>query len=423
MQHFKYYVTAFLLFAFWGKTFSQKSDLKYSAGGYVELDHFSFLAEKDGFISQRNQSAVLISLESQLNDGYAFFSSVEFRNDLSDSRRNRVYLKETYIDVFSRNVDLRIGKQVIPWGKADGFNPTDNLNPVDYSDILDTEDETVGIFSASAKLYLGDWQLQGVFSPAFQACILPDAGSRWQPEYPSFITYNGVDLPARFRWREAAVPANRFRNSQFAFKISKTAGSVDFSVSYYNGLNGIPDVGNEIESVVNDTVNISVTQNYYRRQVAGADFSCISGKYVFKGEGALFIPAWGKPYFQYILGFDRIFSNVTGDKNLFVIMQWIHELKNKGVEYGGTDFNHLFQKNLMSRVEMELNRDMKLSLQAVYTFKYEDFYIRPEFRYGISDGLNLILSADILGGNRSKNGLFASYSGNDRIQIRLKYNF
>jgi hypothetical protein len=300
------------------------------------------------------------------------------------------------------------------------------LNPTDYSDILDTEDETIGILSVNAKFYLGDWQIQGVFSPTFQASILPSYSSRWQQEYPSFITYNGVDLPAQFRWQEVDIPGNKFRDSQFAFKISKNANNVDFSFSYYNGLNDIPDIYSAIEPVVNDTISIAISQNYYKHQVIGVDFSCTSGKYVFKGEGAFFMPDkihGNNPYFQYILGFDRTFSNVVGDKNLFVILQWIHELKDKDVEYGGTDFNHLFQKNIMSRVEMELNRDMKLSLQLVYALKYEDFYIKPEFRYNISDGLNLNLSMDILGGNRSKNGLFASYFDNDRIQIKLKYNF
>jgi hypothetical protein len=427
MQYVKYYITVFFLFAFLGKTFSREGDFKYSAGGFVELDHFSFLKEKSGLINHRNQSTALLNIESQFNNSYAFFSSVEFRNDLSDSRRNRAYLKEAYIDIFSQKIDLRTGKQVIPWGKADGFNPTDNLNPTDYSDILDTEDETLGILAANIKLYLGDWQIQGVFSPAFQASILPGSGSRWQQDYPSFVIYNGVDLPARFHWREDDIPGNKFRDSQFAFKISKTAGNVDFSFSYYSGLNDIPDIGNGIESVMNDTVNIAISQNYYRRQVTGADFSCISGKYVFKGEGALFIPDGintdDSPYFQYVLGFDRIFGNIAGNKSLFVTVQWIHELKNKNAEYDGKDFNHLFQKNLMSRIEMELNRDMKLSLQLIYAFKYEDFYIKPEFKYNISDGLNLNLSMDIAGGNKNKNGFFASYADNDRIQIKLKYNF
>jgi hypothetical protein len=328
---------------------------------------------------------------------------------LSDARRNRVYLKETYIDIFSRKIDLRIGKQVILWGKADGFNPTGNLTPVDYSDILDTDNEEIGIFAVNTKFYLGDWQIQGIFSPIFQASILPSVNSRWQQDYPFFINYENTIIPARFFWKDAEMPANKFKNSQFAFRLSKNFSCMDFSLSYYNGLNDIPIISSKIEHIINDTVNIAISQCYYKHQVVGVDFSWVLGKYVIKGEGAAFFPSGvneNKPYFQYVLGFDRTFNDAIYDKNLFVIVQWIHELTAKNVTYNSKDFNHLFQKNIMSRIEIELNSNMAFALQMIYALKYEDFYIKPEFKYNISDGLNLNFSTDILGGNKNKNGFF-----------------
>ncbi|MDR3340606.1 MAG: hypothetical protein LBT25_11065 [Candidatus Symbiothrix sp.] len=409
-----------------GKSFSQENDFKYSINGFVEIDHFSFFKEKRDFINHRNQSLLQLNIKSDFNDNFSFFSSVEFRNDLSDSRRDRIYLKEAFIDMFFPKIDLRIGKQVILWGKADGFNPTNNLIPTDYSDILDTDGEEIGILSANAKFYVNDWQIQGIFSPAFQASVFPSFNSRWQQNYPSLLSYNGLNLPTHFLWNNTEMHGNVFSDSQFAFKVSRNLKNLDFSFSYYNGLNDIPLIYNKIESVINDTINISITQNYYKHQVIGIDFSYILEKYVIKGEGAFFIPnspKEAKTYFQYALGFDRAFNNIIYDKSLFVIVQWIQELKVKNLEYSSKDLNHLFQKNIMSRIEMELNRNMKLSLQLVYALKYEDFYIKPEFKYNISDGLNLNLSTDILGGNKSKEGFFSSYSDNTRVQIKLKYNF
>jgi hypothetical protein len=415
-----------MLFMFCGKIFSQESELKYSIDGFVEIDHFSFFKEKQDFVNNRNQSTILLNLKSNLNDNYSFFSSVEFRNDLSDSRRNRVYMKEVYIDLFTQKIDLRAGKQVVSWGKADGFNPTNNLIPIDYSDILDTDNEEIGIFAVNAKFYLNDWQIQGIFSPIFQASVLPSADSRWQQDYPPVINYEDMIMPARFFWKNAEMPANTFKNSQFAFRLSRNLSRMDFSLSYYSGFNDIPVISNAIESLTNDTVNIAISQNYYKHQAVGADFSWVLGKYVLKGEGAAFIPSGAggnKPYFQYVLGFDRTFNDVIRDNNLFVTVQWIHELTSSNIRYSSKDFNHLFQKNIMSRLEMELNSNMTFALQMVYALKYEDFYIKPEFRYSISDGLNLNLSTDILGGNKSKDGFFSSYSDSNRVQIKLKYNF
>ena len=43
-----------------------------------------------------------------------------------------------YLDVYRLvpHLDLRIGRQIVSWGSADKFNPTNNLNTLDYSDPL-----------------------------------------------------------------------------------------------------------------------------------------------------------------------------------------------------------------------------------------------------------------------------------------------
>ncbi len=41
----------------------------------------------------------------------------------------RPELDEAYVDLYLPMVDLRLGRQVVAWGTADGFNPTDVVNP------------------------------------------------------------------------------------------------------------------------------------------------------------------------------------------------------------------------------------------------------------------------------------------------------
>ncbi len=43
-----------------------------------------------------------------------------------------------YLDVYRilPHLDLRIGRQIVSWGSADKFNPTNNLNTLDFSDPL-----------------------------------------------------------------------------------------------------------------------------------------------------------------------------------------------------------------------------------------------------------------------------------------------
>ena len=47
----------------------------------------------------------------------------------NDGTANEGRLIEAYATVHFSKSDLRIGKQIVAWGRADGINPTDNLTP------------------------------------------------------------------------------------------------------------------------------------------------------------------------------------------------------------------------------------------------------------------------------------------------------
>ncbi|MDQ7054066.1 MAG: hypothetical protein Q9P14_14720 [candidate division KSB1 bacterium] len=70
---------------------------------------------------------------------------------------------EAYIDVYGfvlDNFDLRIGKQRLNWGTADRLNPTDNLNPDDFSDLVNFA-EKVPTWAVKGSYYVGDFTLTG----------------------------------------------------------------------------------------------------------------------------------------------------------------------------------------------------------------------------------------------------------------------
>src|SRR5581483_9244178 len=50
----------------------------------------------------------------------------------------RLEAHAAYVDIYKLlpHLDLRMGRQVVVWGTADKFNPTNNLNSLDFSDPL-----------------------------------------------------------------------------------------------------------------------------------------------------------------------------------------------------------------------------------------------------------------------------------------------
>jgi len=52
-----------------------------------------------------------------------------------------VDLREGYVSLYLGALDLRLGQQIVVWGRADAFNPTNNLTPIDLGVRSPIEDD------------------------------------------------------------------------------------------------------------------------------------------------------------------------------------------------------------------------------------------------------------------------------------------
>ena len=71
--------------------------------------------------------------------GEAIYDPKAYRNwvedDFSERYRRTFYrLKEAYTDLGFENFDLKVGNQVVVWGKSDGMPVTDVITPIDLSE-------------------------------------------------------------------------------------------------------------------------------------------------------------------------------------------------------------------------------------------------------------------------------------------------
>lgn len=68
------------------------------------------------------------------------------------------YFRELYVDTSAGPVDLRIGKQQVVWGTADGIKLLDIINPADFREFNQdtTEDQRVPIWMIKAETDIGD---------------------------------------------------------------------------------------------------------------------------------------------------------------------------------------------------------------------------------------------------------------------------
>ena len=181
-------------------------------------------------------------------------------------------IREAYFQWRGAWLDVTAGRQIISWGAADGFNPTDKMLPKDLTIVSsDRDDRNLGIPALRADMYLADYTLTGVWQPIFvdskfRLSSLPDEAT---------IHINDVDLPEE-----------KLSNSGVALKLAAAYGAADVSVSYFYGWDNYPDIILDQAVISDENTQVRVTPVFNRIENYGADFSAVLGPLIVRGEAA-----------------------------------------------------------------------------------------------------------------------------------------
>jgi hypothetical protein len=219
-------------------------------------------------------------------------------------------VREAYANAYLGPVDLRLGKQIIVWGRADLLNPTNNLTPNDMRIRSPIEDDRrIGNVGARAIVRLQPlpMRFEAVWMPFFVPSELPP-----------------VSLPSFVSFADPVYPEPAARNGLGAGRLHLELPSVEMSISYLQGPAPLP--GLTLTSVTYGLdPSVKVSRTAYRHQVIGFDFSTAIGDIVaIRGEAAYRRPFEyqdriynPRPDLQYALGLDRTFGKVM------VIVQYL----------------------------------------------------------------------------------------------------
>lgn len=242
------------------------------------------------------------------------------------SMMNRFHMESraAYIALneLAKGLDIKIGRQIVVWGTADKFSPTNNINSDDLEDRpLFTEpiaNQMVVVDYAPLRDRL--W-FQAVYIPLFFPALLPPSAAAGlrdpYAEVPfadpanseriyylqdTFIPQNPKLLPKVLG--HVIMPDRTLANGQAAAKIGTRLADIDISASYYYGRHDIP-LPAEVESSVIHPLNADdePEDGYYiqsdayliypKMQVIGLDFTTQVpwlGNMGIWGEAGLFIP-------------------------------------------------------------------------------------------------------------------------------------
>ena len=395
------------------RTWQGMRDQKLS--GALRLDYFRSSRELDdrtGFLG----STVQLKALPDVTDGIDGKLEVRATNPaIGDGADTETSLLEGYATVHFASADLRIGKQIVAWGRADGINPTDNLTPRDFKVLLPFEDDQ-RFGTTALKL---DWYLSTEHTLTFFTT--------------PFFEPSKFPFPPGMRLRETR-PARTLSNSEAAVNFNKTGGGLDWSLSYFHGYSLLPEMHPLPSSPV-------LELRYPKVDVIGADLARNFGRYGMRAEIAYIQtedrrgqnPVAVNPYIYVVAGVDRTFLENL-NVNLQLVGRWVQHYTdpstiadpNARAAATANAINFGLQKRanhgMTARVSNKwFNNTLEAELLAFVNFEHTNSYLRPLVTYAFTDHAKATLGAEFYRG--PDNTPFGQLKRNRGAFAELRFSF
>jgi hypothetical protein len=333
-------------------------------------------------------------------------------------------LSEFYFDMKLGRIDLRAGKQEIRWGRADGFNPTDNLIPYDYLSTFD--DSRLGVTALKADAYLGQARIEAAWIPFYSPTRLPLLGQRWFPALPASASIapapglEPVAVQLSYKNGSVLLPARTMGNSQWGVRWNQVVPHGEFSLSYFDGIDDLPYFRPAAEYPARGmppSLLVALNREYYRTHVIGGDFATELGPFGIRAEGAYFDqtdPA-NLDHLLYIVGLDRTWGD------WFVIVQYAGQHVPAGLQESLVFPDLGLGSSLITRVERTLGPSRSFEVKGVFRLPDGDLLVQPVSSFALSNSWRLKLGATFFAGPRY--GYLGQFRSNSNIHVQLRYSF
>ncbi|MEN8169534.1 MAG: DUF1302 family protein [Pseudomonadota bacterium] len=360
--------------------------------------------ELDGDLSKNWQAHIAGYV---LHDfAYQINGREQYSDEVLDENESEYELGEAFVQgELNSSLDLKLGRQIVVWGKSDNLRVTDVLNPMDNREpgMVDIEDLRLPLTMAKLDYYVGDW--------GFSALAIPEIRFNKNPVYGSEFYPFPTPMP------DEDIPSDGGDNTEYALAANGVFSGWDLSLYWAQLYDDNPHTvstpsGPELQ--------------HSRLTMSGLAANAVIGSWLLKGEGAHFsgleystLPGKTKARTDSLLGIEyNGFRDTT--LSLEIANRHLHDyevvLSNEGVEenewqsavrYTG-DFLHA-----------------RLHLLALYTAFGDDAkgggFGRLSAAYDLQDALTV--TGGLVAYQEGDKIPFNAIGDNDRIFIDVKYSF
>jgi len=226
-------------------TIKKESKFKDFTGKLTEQATFSYRDKTPHDNLSSLKSSLLLDYEHKFDNGFKLKTNAKAYYDTIYSLRDRdkyskdelkeneyeVELFDAYIEgSLADNLDVKLGRQVVVWGRSDTIRITDVLNPLDNRRpaIVDIEDLRLPVGMAKFDYYVGDWRITPIAVVEQRFSKNPPSGSTYNPSpnsLPSNESYSDVtpalSIGAEFSGWDINLYASNLHDDTGYFKKGK----------------------------------------------------------------------------------------------------------------------------------------------------------------------------------------------------------
>ena len=349
--------------------------------------------------------------------------------DPLDSGRRRWVPREAWVGYRAGPLSVRAGRQVLGWGSADSYRPTDVASTRDWGrDFLDPE--KMGDWSLTTTYGAGRFGVELVYLPVLEGVDFPSARSPWSIESAEerlgLIRLPLLDDP----WIPAGVS-----EQSLAARARMTLGQTDFYLVGYTGVDRQPLLA--LDQVCAEPGclggELVLRAAYPRLRLGGLEVQAAVGAVLVKAEATYRDQTSGDPEFQdrttglrdhsvqVVTGIDWLWLEALGGGgDLDVVLEFLYDDAARGDDLLTW---RPFQKDLAAALTYFAN-DLSgtvVELGWIQDLERTESLGTVRVRRRIRQRVTLEAGGDLVIGPEEPANPFALFGPNDRLVLRLVY--
>jgi len=382
--------------------------------------------------------------------------------DLERAIQNRspsFEFEEAYLDWHHPDVDLRIGKQKFAWGKLDGIQLNDWLNPEKYYDPLltDEDERKIGVPALAASFFpppprsTSELRLTAVWVPVHVPFRFPDRKERWFPPLavPPPTFRNQGRIHQRLAVENGGEGPRGLDDGNVALRLTGLSAGTDWGLYYYDGFDPLPLFDVHSREGDGSTLEIVETPAFRRFRTGGADAAWTTHGLTFRAEVSYQerrafsrnvkrdlgirgdIPDTVFPFFDKVARGETAPAFVERDAFSwgagvdYPVAGWLPIVQVLQTTIFGND-TRLIVENQETQLLGSLRRRFageraEGRITALYGIEGRYLVALSHLSYALRDDVELKIGYLAIGGSRQS--LLGQFAANDEVFVRLRYSF